>query len=458
MKFIHTADIHLDSPLVGLAAYQNAPVAALRTATRDAFCKLVDAAIDEAVDFMVIAGDLYDGSWKDFNTGHFFVRQMGRLQQAGIPVYLLYGNHDADSEMTRRLQLPANVFVFDSRAPSTHHIQHLRVALHGRSFKDAATLDNLAASYPAPVPGWLNIGVLHTALEGDAAHARYAPCSLAELNSKGYAYWALGHVHAHAVLQQSPAWVVFPGNLQGRHSRETGPRGAVLVSADETGIRSVGRLIVDVLRWHRLQVDVSSAAGLPAVLRLCSQALQSLLDAQPDSKPLALRVALIGRTAAHGDLFGLAAQLREEILALASALGGDRLWIEKVRVHTSPLQDAPQLLARGDALADLQALLAQAATDDDFLRSLADDLQALSAKAPLELTDAVPALKAVRAGAVAALVQQVTPGLLAQLAQAASAGVADRAGDRVADRAADRVADRAAGPAQPAAPALGAAR
>ena len=132
MKFIHTADIHLDSPLRGLASYLNAPVEMLRTATRDAFTNLINEAIDEQVDFMVIAGDLYDGNWKDYNTGHFFVREMGRLNKAGIPVYLLYGNHDAESEMTKRLTLPPNVHLFDSRKPVTHRIDALRVALHGR--------------------------------------------------------------------------------------------------------------------------------------------------------------------------------------------------------------------------------------------------------------------------------------------------------------------------------------
>jgi DNA repair exonuclease SbcCD nuclease subunit len=417
MKFIHTADIHLDSPLVGLAAYQNAPVEALRTATRDAFSRLVSEAIDEAVDFIVIAGDLYDGNWKDYNTGHFFVREMGRLNAAAIPVYLLYGNHDAESEMTRRLSFPPNVHLFDTRKPSTHRIESLRVALHGRSFKDAATLDNLAIGYPDAVPGWLNIGVLHTALEGDAAHARYAPCSLAELNAKGYDYWALGHVHEHAVLQRAP-WVVFPGNLQGRHIRETGPRGAVLVTADETGIVDVQRRIVDVLRWERLEVDLAQAADLAGVVALAGAALTDLLSAQPDARPLALRLRLVGRSAAHGELFGSAALLREEMLALGASLGGDRVWIEKVVLATTPMLDAAQIRLRADALADLQAVLAEVGDDAEFLRSLTDDLRGLAGKAPPELSDAVPDFAAIRSGAVGGIVEAVIPGLLARLAQA----------------------------------------
>ncbi|WP_414896476.1 metallophosphoesterase family protein [Roseateles sp.] len=430
MKFIHTADIHLDSPLCGLASYQNAPTQALRGASRAAFTRLIDAAIDEAVDFMVIAGDLYDGNWRDYNTGHFFVREMGRLNQAGIPVYLLYGNHDAESEMTRRLTLPANVHLFDSRKPVTHKIDALRVALHGRSFKEAATTENLALSYPAPVAGWLNIGVLHTALEGYAAHARYAPCSVQELQAKGYDYWALGHVHEHAVLSESP-WVVFPGNLQGRHIREAGPRGAVLVTASEAGIQSVERLIVDVLRWERLHVDVSAAADLPAVVALVGQALEALLLAQTGHWPLALRVSLVGRTPVHGALFGLEAQVREELLAQAAALGGDRLWIEKLRLETTPALDSEQISARADAIADLQALLAEVPQDADFMRSLAEDLQQLTAKVPLELIAALPEFTAIRAGDVAAIVAGVTPALLAQLAYVA---VAQQAAISLADR------------------------
>ena len=416
MKFIHTADIHLDSPLCGLASYQNAPVDTLRTATRDAFINLVNVAIEERVDFMVIAGDLYDGTWKDYNTGHFFVREMARLNKVSIPVFLLHGNHDAESDMTKRLQLPSNVHGFDTKKAITHRLVELQVALHGRSFKEAATTENLAAGYPDAVPGWLNIGVLHTALEGNAAHARYAPCSLAELNAKGYDYWALGHVHEHAIVQKSP-WVVYSGNLQGRHIREPGPRGAVLVTTDGTHIASVDRLNVDVLRWESVAVDVSTADKLPAVVALVGRAFEALLSASRDTKPISVRVTLNGHTAAHGDLFGLEHQLREEVIAQAATVGGDRLWVEKVRVETMPALGAEQISERADAIADLQAVLAEAPGNKEFLASLAEDLQVLANKAPSELTDEMPDFKAIRAGDVRAIVESVIPGLIARLAQ-----------------------------------------
>lgn len=417
MKFIHTADIHLDSPLSGLAAYKDAPADLLRTVTRDAFTKLVDVAIEESVDFMVIAGDLYDGTWKDYNTGHFFCREMGRLNKVGIPVYLLFGNHDADSEMTKKLALPANVHQFESRKPSTFRIEALKVALHGRSYKDAATLENLATGYPDPVAGWVNIGVLHTALGGNAAHANYAPCSVAELNAKGYDYWALGHVHEHAIVQESP-WIVFPGNLQGRHIRETGPRGAVMVTADDGGIQSVDRLLVDLLRWQIVDVDASTANEMSEVVRLVGQAFERLVASTPEKIFLSVRVCIKGKTAAHGELFGLEPQLREEILGQAASQGIDRLWVEKVRLETQPLSGMDEVGERSDAIADLHALLAGAPEDADFLKSLLDDLRPMVDKAPLELIKSVPELDAIRNGNVSDIVKTVSPGLLAYLAQA----------------------------------------
>ena len=170
-KFIHAADIHLDSPLRGLSRYEGVPAEDVRIATRTALGNLVDAAIEEQVAFLIIAGDLYDGDWPDFGTGLFFCAAMGRLEKAGIDVYLLYGNHDAESVLTRKLPLPANVHVFGTRKPVTFVHDATGAALHGWSYREKDTRDNLAAAYPAPLANRLNIGVLHTALGGRPPHA-----------------------------------------------------------------------------------------------------------------------------------------------------------------------------------------------------------------------------------------------------------------------------------------------
>ncbi len=417
MRFIHAADIHLDSPLVGLSAYAEAPVQLLRNATRRAFEKLVDEAISLEVDFLVIAGDLYDGNWKDFNTGIFFIKQMGRLQNKGIPVYLLFGNHDAESEMTKSLALPSNVHVFPSNKASSFLLPDLQVALHGRSFKTAATTDNLALHYPAAHSAWLNIGVLHTALEGNAAHANYAPCSLAQLQSHGYQYWALGHVH-EVQIWHGETVVAFPGNLQGRHIREQGPRGALLVSAEGAKITAVERIICDVLRWEELLVDVSECENFDDVVQSTSVALQELVRIKAHDHPLALRVRIVGSSLAHGALFSLNAQLRAQVQASAAALNASELWIERVQIDTTALSTVQPRGEQADALMQLQHLLAQAPEDEDFLKSLREDLLLLVSKLPMELQPLVPFAQEVRTGQLQSLVNATIPTLLAHLAAA----------------------------------------
>ena len=416
LKFIHTADVHIDSPLTGLTAYPEAPVEMLRTATRRAFSNLCDEAISQAVDFMIIAGDLYDGNWKDFNTGIFFCKEMGRLKNHNIPVFVLYGNHDAESEMTKTLQLPDNVKVFESRKPSTFPIPHLKVLLHGRSFKDAATHENLAATYPSPTAGHFNIGVLHTALEGKSVHANYAPCLEAELHAVGYSYWALGHVHEHAIMLGAST-IVFPGNLQGRNVRETGPRGAVVVTVDDDGTCTVDRLLVDVLRWHLVEIDVTACTDIPSVVRAIGAELVRVGETSSASLPSAVRVRLTGRTAAHGELFGMERQLRQEVLALAAAIGTERMWIEKVVVATANPDDGQALAARGDAVADLQEILLQAEADPAFMSSLQSELMTLVTKVHTDLHAGIPYFKQIREQQLDALVAEVRPGLIAYIAK-----------------------------------------
>lgn len=415
MRFIHAADIHLDSPLRGLSAYSDAPVDQLRNATRDAFTELVTRATEEQVDFMVIAGDLYDGTWRDYNTGIFFSKEMGRLKRAGIRVFVLFGNHDAESEMTKKLDLPDNVHCFNANKAEVVKLDDLKVALHGRSFKVKETTENLVASYHATVPNFYNIGVLHTALEGYAAHASYAPCTIAELHAKGYQYWALGHVHEYA-LWEGPSTIVFPGNLQGRHIRETGRRGAVMVTVDDDGGTTLERLFIDVLRWETVTVDSGACETLLEVARQVGKALAALLEIDVHV-PRAVRVTVTGKTRAHGELFGLEAQLRNEVLASVAAIGSDRLWLEKVKVATEPFTAPAQTQALMDAFADLQGILGEAAADADFLKLLKEDLEPFVAKAPLELHSLVPEISLIRSGELGKLVAEISPGLLAHLAQ-----------------------------------------
>jgi len=410
-KFIHAADIHLDSPLRGLSAYENAPAERLRNASREAFRELVTKAIDEQVTFMVIAGDLYDGDWRDYRTGIFFVSQMGRLAKAGIRVYLLHGNHDAESEMTKKLTLPDNVTIFSSRSAQVHKLDGYKVALHGQSFATRAVTDNLASNYKAKVDGHYNIGVLHTALEGYVAHPNYAPCTVAELHSKSYDYWALGHVHEFQQWKDQST-IVFPGNLQGRHVRETGRKGAVCVTVDDSGHSAVDRLYIDVLRWEVLKVDVSDCGNLDDVARNVSRGLTVLLET--DNVARAVRVVLEGKSQLHGVFTGNSAMVRAQVLAQAAAVDEEQLWVEKVKVATTPLEAAASGESR-EALSELKEIFAEASVDHDFLRELQQQLQPFLDKVSDEVKEDVPLLELARQKHLAEMVKEIAPGLVAQL-------------------------------------------
>ena len=333
-KFLHAADIHLDSPLKGLEQYDGAPVNEIRNATRRALENLVELAINEAVAFVLIAGDLYDGDWKEFRTGLFFVSQMVRLREAGIPVYLIAGNHDAANRMTRRLPMPANVHLLDHAKPQTLCLPSCDVAIHGQSFARPAVTENLAAGYPAAQAGMFNIGLLHTSVTGREGHESYAPCTLEDLQSKQYDYWALGHIHKREVLCREPA-IVFPGNLQARHIRETGPKGCTLVVVDDQHRVRLEPQTLDVFRWDFCRVDATDAASAGDLMDRIRGRLVEMVK-QAEGRSLAVRVEIAGACAAHRTLSAEPARWTNEIRAAAQDVGCGGLWVEKVLLDTSP--------------------------------------------------------------------------------------------------------------------------
>jgi exonuclease SbcD len=412
MKFIHAADIHLDSPLHGLRAYPDAPVEQLRGASREALRLLVDKAIDEQVNFLVIAGDLYDGDWRDHNTGIFFSQQMGRLKRAGIRVFVVWGNHDAESEMTGQLTLPENVTVFSSQQAESHRLEELKVVLHGQSFPEQAVTDNIALHYPPSIDGYYNVGVLHTALEGYTAHARYAPCTRAELHAKGYDYWALGHVHEFQQWDERST-IVFPGNLQGRSIRETGRRGAVLVTVRD-GHTQVNRLFVDVLRWESAYVDAAPLASMQDLSRRIGLELEQIL-ASDEAVPRAVRVTIGGSSSLHGELLAGQQTLRAEVLNRIGIIGNERIWLEKVRVATQPVAELSAALDEIEALAEFHQILAGAATDPVLHAQLQQDLQPFVGRVPGTLSEEIPLLTLARTGEMAELIRRIDPSLMARI-------------------------------------------
>jgi DNA repair protein SbcD/Mre11 len=383
---VHAADLHIDSPLRGLGRVEGAPTDDLRLATRKAFSRLVDTCLEEQAALLVLAGDVFDGEWRDFNTGLFFVRELARLRETDTQVVMVRGNHDAESVLARHIPLPAHVFTFSADAPETREYPRLGLAVHGQSYGSRSVEDNLADAYPGRRKDLVNLGVLHTNAVGDSGHGNYAPCTVGQLVRHGYDYWALGHVHRRQILNRDP-WVVYPGNLQGRHVHESGAKGCTLIRVDDLRIRSVEHRDMDVLRWTEIVVSADAMTSLEEVLAHIRVRMQQAL-ADAGGRPVLVRVVVEGTTPLHAALAANHTTTLARVRVLAAELGD--LWTEKILFRTRPpvtegstliktLQDELRLLAADPAAlaADLVPLATAAAP---YLGHRLDDLQRLASR------------------------------------------------------------------------------
>ncbi len=382
-RFIHAADIHLDSPLKGLELPEDAPLDESRASSRRALENMVNLAVREEVAFVLIAGDLYDGEWRDFQTSLFFNQCMVKLRDTGIRVFVISGNHDAANQNTRTLQLPDNVHMFSSRKAETVTVDNINVAVHGQSFANRAVSDNLSLNYPNAKSGHFNIGLLHTALSGREGHEPYAPCTVDDLRAKGYQYWALGHVHNREEVQNDP-WIVFSGNIQGRHIRETGAKGCTMVTVDRNQVSDVEHIDLDVLRWSLYEVDLKDCLNTDEVCdrvqRVCERALTD-----GDGRPVIVRLELKGTTPSHQKLHAQSPYWTEEFRAIAANLGGAGVWLEKVKLRTREHTD-PESLIQGDTpIGMLLTNLKDLAIDVDKLADLDTEMTTFLNKLPSEI-------------------------------------------------------------------------
>jgi DNA repair protein SbcD/Mre11 len=405
--FLHAADLHLDSPLRGLD--QAAPVERIRRATRDALVNMVDFAREQRVAFVLLAGDLYDGDWKDWHTGQFLVQQLGQLIRDDIEVVAISGNHDAEQVLTRKLKIPG---LLDAGKPATHRMRGVPVAVHGQSFDIPKVTRNLVLDYPDPVAGLFNIGLLHTAC-GSSAHENYAPCSIDDLVRRDYDYWALGHVHTRAELSRAP-WIVFPGNIQGRHINEEGARGATLVTVRDGRVASAEHHPLDVLRWRRLTVDASGATGPEAVLNRVRLRLEAAL-LSADGRLLVVRLTLSGECPAHADLAASSEATLQQVRAVAAELAApDELWIETVIIATQAALDLAAMRAQPGAIGTLIEALERPIELDAGLKAfVADQLRRADGALPADH----PALAIAEGQIPERLVEQARALLLAELAR-----------------------------------------
>ncbi|MBY3386532.1 metallophosphoesterase family protein [Rhizobium laguerreae] len=384
-RFLHTADVHLDSPLRTLALRNPELSDLIGLATRRSFVRIIDLCLDEQVDALVIAGDLYDGEQTSMKTARFLAEQLGRLHQAGIRAFIIRGNHDALSKITAELVLPDTVKVFGAvaeavaidRAPG-----HFPVAIHGLSFAKPQAPESLLRHYALPVPDAVNIGIMHTSLGGSAGHDLYAPCSVPSLRQTGFRYWALGHIHKRSAVEDTSSAIIMPGIPQGRDINEDGPKSVSLVTIRDDRSVVVEERQTAVAQFERLVVDISHASDWKAVISEAKSKLGNL-SSEVSADHLVARVEITGATELGWRIRRDADLLQTELETHGAASGN--VWIEKV--VTSPVPPRQQD-ARPGALDELAGIIDSEIRGSieyrEEVRSIANELRG---QLPTELRD-----------------------------------------------------------------------
>jgi exonuclease SbcD len=373
-KILHTADVHLDSPLRSLALRNEALRDNIKSATRSAFIRIIDTALTEDVAALLIAGDLYDGAQRSAKTAAFLVGQFERLRAAGIQVFYIKGNHDAENPITGEVALPDNVHVFDGRGSKVQLIG-TDIWIHGVSFNGRHARDSLLGKFDAPVSGAVNIAMLHTSLAGAAGHDNYAPCSVAELAALGFDYWALGHIHKRQVHSEAP-WIVMPGIPQGRDIGETGPKSATLLTI-ESGMIGIEEVPTSGISFMEHRIDVTGAETDDEIRQFLRSSLHASIQDINASDNAIMRLTVSGRTGRHWQVLRDRDIWAETVSQIAEETG--RLWIEKLDFAL----EAPNAATDTSASQELSHLMVQIAAEEGFgKRALEEVVDVLSQLPP----------------------------------------------------------------------------
>ena len=357
--FVHTADCHLDTPFAGVGREDPALASRLRDVQRQVFDDLIHLCLDRKAAFLVIAGDLYDAAERSLTTRVRLREAFRRLEAGDVEVFFAAGNHDHWGDRLRGFDFPPNVHVFSPDQPETFlwPPDAPRAALTGISYGRPAIDANLALRFPPPAGDVFNVAVLHCNVDGDPAHDNYAPCRIDDLLRAGYDYWALGHVHERRILAGGPVTVVYSGCLQGRHVRETGEKGAVVVEVDAHGTTAVEFAPLDRFRWVEAEVDVSDAESDEELAERLRQRGAELVVGVPSRvHAIGVRWRLTGRLACDA----AAVQRVLEMLRETPPDEGLLVWPESIDTR------------RTVAPVDLDELAAEATPRGDLVRAVRD--------------------------------------------------------------------------------------
>ena len=362
VKLIHTADLHLDSPLNSLALRDEELRQKVRAATRKSLEKIVDLALEHDVAAVLISGDLFDREERSATTAAFLTIQLDRLKQAGIKVFCIKGNHDAENPITGEMDFPDNVRVFTGHG-GHHELEGSGICIHGVSFSGRSAPDSLIPKFRPPVPGRVNIAMLHTSVSGSPGHDPYAPCSVSDMKSAGFDYWALGHIHKRNVYSEQP-WIVMPGMPQGRDVGESGAKSVTLVHIED-GRVSAEELFTSEVEFGEALLDIGGHQDMDDLRAAIRVTLRRHLE-QLKSPHGVVRFTLAGRSELSWQILRDSDVLSQFVRQSAEDCGN--LWIDKVRFDVSADSDA----GSPDATSELAEIMADLREnrhfEDEFLK------------------------------------------------------------------------------------------
>ena len=371
-SFVHAADLHIESPFRGVSADAPAVAEALYSSTFRAFDRLIDVTREREADFLLIAGDVYDGQDRSLRAQLRLRDGMKRLAGAGIQSFIVHGNHDPLDSKVTALDWPGQAHFFGRKLESIEALGaggEPVATITGISFPKKEESRNLASKFRRQESGLFQIGLLHCNVGGNTGHENYAPCTLDDLRAGGMDYWALGHVHTRKILCEAP-WVVYPGNIQGRSIREPGSRGCYHVRVDEQGQVTTEFIPLDVVRWGEVRVSIQDLETVDALERALMEKLEEAAT-QADGRALVCRITVEGRGPLHAGLRreraanDLLERLRERFSA-----EDPFAWVQRLTIDTRPQVDLDERMKRQDLLAEVLA------TADEYRKS-ADGAQSL---------------------------------------------------------------------------------
>lgn len=384
-SFLHCADLHLDSPFKGISHTSDYIQSVLQKSTYIAFQNLIQIAIDKEVDFVLIAGDVFNSKDRNIRAQLKFRQGLQTLSDHGIKTFVAFGNHDPLNGWSAHISWPESVIFFDGKNVRSHEFEKDGKAvacIHGISYPTAKVTTNLSKSFPInnhdqEEDDSFNIGVLHGNVGSIAGHEEYAPCTKEDLLEKKYDYWALGHIHKYSVLHDSHPTIIYSGNIQGRHCNEDGACGCTVVTVDDSGEVTHQFFETDYVRWFQREIDIEGMKNEQDLLTAITDVIEETRR-DANGRGSICRIAFTGRGSLHESLLkpGFIDDIIQEFREQEEH-EPDFVWLEKIKNNTQSEIDRDRLRQNEDFIGDLLRLFETYSQNQESYEELEETIQPL---------------------------------------------------------------------------------